>query len=64
MNLYADICVICLNMHEGKYTIICSFKYAKICTKYATICSTKYAGICTNKQIKNMQYMLIIITIC
>ena len=23
--LYADICVICLNVHEGKYAIICSF---------------------------------------
>ena len=60
MHLYADICVICLNMHEGKYAIICIFKYAEICTKYAAICSTKYAGICTNKQTRNMQYMCII----
>ena len=51
--LYADICVICLNMHEGKYAIICIFKYAGICR-------IKYAGICTNKQIRNMQYMCII----
>ena len=47
-------------MHEGKYAIICRFKYAEICTKYAAICSTKYAGIYTNKQIRNMQYMCII----
>ena len=47
-------------MHEGKYAIICIFKYAEICTKYAAICSTKYAGICTNKQTRNMQYMCII----
>ena len=60
MHLYADICVICLNMHEGKYAIICIFKYAEICTKYAAICSTKYAGICTNKKKRNTQYMCII----
>ena len=58
--LFADIFVICLNMHEGKYAIICIFKYAEICTKYSAICSTKYAGICTNKQKRNMQYMCII----
>ena len=34
--------------------------YAKKCMKFAVICSTKYAGICTNKQIRNMQYMWII----
>ena len=26
---------ICLNMHKGKYAIICKLKYAEICTKYA-----------------------------
>ena len=46
-------------MHEGKYAIICIFKYAEICTKYAAMCSTRYAGICTNKQTRNMKYMCI-----
>ena len=44
-------------MYEGKYAIMCRFKYAEICTKYAAICGTKYAGTCTNKQNRNMQYM-------
>ena len=30
-------------MHNGKFAMICKFKYAEICTKYATICSTKFA---------------------
>ena len=50
--MYADICVICLNMYESKYAVICRFKYAEIC-------STKYAGICTNQQIGNMQYICV-----
>ena len=51
---YMLICVICLNIHEGKYAIICRFKYAEICMKYAAMCSTKYAGIYTNMQIRNI----------
>ena len=47
-------------MHEGKYAIICIFKYSEICTKYAAMCGTIYAGKCTNKQTRNMQYMCII----
>ena len=33
--LYAQICIICWNMHKDKYAFLCKFKYAKICTKYA-----------------------------
>ena len=54
------MCVICLNMHEGNYAIICRFKFAEICTKYAAISSTKYA----NKHVRNMQYMCIKRIIC
>ena len=36
--LYAQICIICWNMHKYKYAIIYKFKYSEICTKYAQIC--------------------------
>ena len=50
---YAEIS---LNMHEGKYAIICKLKleYAEICTKYAVPICKKYTQICKKK---NMQYM-------
>ena len=35
--------LLCFKMHNGKFAMICKFKYAEICTKYATICSTKFA---------------------
>ena len=55
-----EVCFICLYRLQGKFAIMCRFKYAEICMKYAAICSTKYAGICKNKQKRNMQYMCII----
>ena len=42
------MCVICLNMHEGKYAIICIFTYAEIFTKYAMLCSNMQYKICRN----------------
>ena len=33
--LYANVCIISLNMHQVKYTIMCKFKYEKICTACA-----------------------------
>ena len=36
--LYAQISIICLNMHKDKYAILCKFKYAFIFTKYVQTC--------------------------
>ena len=44
-----------LNMHKGKYAIICKFKYAEICTKYA---EPNMQEICTNMQIMNEKYAI------
>ena len=41
------MCIICLNMHNGKYTILCKLKYAQNMQQYAV---PNMQEICTNTQ--------------
>ena len=54
------ICVICLNIHKGKYGLICSYMQIKIHTMCTQICTkhsqTKYAQ---NMQWQDCKYGLI-----
>ena len=53
-------------MYKGSYNITGKLKYAEIWMKYAAISSTKQWRtwrICTNMQIKNMQYMCLLVII-
>ena len=51
------MCVICLNLHNSKYTIICKLKYPQNMQQYAVPNMQK---ICTNTQIRNIQNICII----
>ena len=50
--LYAYLCIRCLNMHKGKYVIMCKLKYVQICKKVQ--CPQKYVSFVHLFE-KNMQ---------